>query len=146
MSKFEKSKFDIGSGSEVWVYYHPNGIGVTKWEDRIFVGRFKYANKKTSANHLIKFLIANVSVEEWKALQDNHCFDETRRKQSATLLEDRGYLSYNIVKRMKELGFTKYSELRAYNRACSDVNHKAYQENRVARQWDYPSPSQFVGQ
>lgn len=85
--KFEKSKFSIGSGSEVYVEY----------EGR-FVARFKYKAPKANANHFVKFLINNFSVEEYFAEYD-------KGGSPLKILEAKGFVNYNAAKILKAEGY-----------------------------------------
>ena len=91
---FNKDQFVISGGyGEYWVSY-----------DNQFVGRFKHGAPKASANHFIKFLIKNFTVEEF--------FAKMAKPDSAPvrILEEKGYLSYNIVKLLKKHGYAQTRE------------------------------------
>ncbi len=80
MTKFVKADFDMGYGSERYVRY-----------DNKFVARFKYHRPAANANHFVKFLIANFTVEEYFAALD-------AGKAPAEILREKGYVSLNMQK------------------------------------------------
>jgi len=138
MAKFIKENFNMGSGSERWVEYmvdtkHPNTprTKLSDWShlDRRFVARFKYFNPGRSANHFVKFLMKNFTVEE---------YFEARKsgKTPAHILKEKGYICYNIQKKMKERGFPITPEgKKLYDEEMIKVwekEEKAYREKQTA--------------
>ncbi len=108
MSKFVKAKFSIGSGSEVWVEY----------EGR-FVGRFKYKSPKANANHFVKFLIANFSVEEYFEKRD-------AGMAPSKILEEKGYVNFNMGKILKASGYEASRE--GWHKYYKEVVEPRYNE------------------
>lgn len=88
MTAFNKADFDMGHGSERWVMYGP---------ERRFVARFKYARPGANANHFVKFLIKNFTVEEFFGLIDTGM-------TPAKVLETKGYVSLNTLAAWKAMG------------------------------------------
>lgn len=91
---FIKDQFVItGTRGEYWVHYNQK-----------FVGRFKHGSPKASANHFIKFLIKNFTVEEY--------FKKLEEPDNAplTVLTEKGYVSYNIAKLLKKEGYAQTRE------------------------------------
>lgn len=95
MTDFQKADFDMGHGSERWVMYG---------KERKFVGRFKYGSPGASANHFVKFLIKNFTVEEYFGLLDSGM-------TPVKALETKGFISYNVAKAMKAGGYTTVREM-----------------------------------
>lgn len=90
---FNKDLINIsGSRGEYWVEY-----------ENKFVGRFKHGSAKASANHFVKFLVKNFTVEEY--------FDKLDKNGAPLrVLEEKGYVSYNIVKLLKKEGYPQTRE------------------------------------
>ena len=91
---FNKDQFVIsGITGDYWVHYEGQ-----------FIGRFKHGSAKASANHFIKFLIKNFTVEEY--------FAKMAEPDSAPvrILEEKGYVSYNVVKLLKKHGYPQTRE------------------------------------
>lgn len=62
--------------------------------DKNFVARFKYANPTASANHFVKFLVKNFTVNEYFKDLDNGI-------APLTILKCKGFESYNVLQAMK---------------------------------------------
>jgi hypothetical protein len=91
---FNKDQFVVsGITGDVWVHY-----------DNQFVGRFKHGSAKASANHFVKFLIKNFTVEEYFAKMEQPDSAPVR------ILEEKGYVSYNITKLLKKEGYPQTRE------------------------------------
>ena len=82
-----------GTRGEYWVSY-----------ENQFVARFKHGSAKASANHFIKFLVKNFTVEEY--------FAKLEQPNSAPVrvLEEKGYVSYNVAKILKKEGYAQTRE------------------------------------
>jgi hypothetical protein len=84
MTKFVQSDFEMGSGSDRWVYYGPT---------RRFVGRFKHKSPAANSKAFVKFLIANFTVEEYFGMLDGSL--NGKRMAPAEILHTKGYVSPN---------------------------------------------------
>lgn len=92
--KFIKDQFVIsGSSSEYWVHYNGD-----------FVGCFKHGSAKASANHFIKFLMNNFTVEEYFSKMEEVDSSPVR------ILEQKGYVAYNTAKILKKEGYAPTRE------------------------------------
>ncbi len=89
MTKFDPKQFEYHGG------YLTYGTYPTPHDQRIFCGRFKYGNASKCATHLKKWLVANMTVEEYKALRAKADKWE-HRDVLHDEMERRGYVQYNI--------------------------------------------------
>lgn len=94
MTAFNKADFDMGHGGERWVMYGP---------ERRFVARFKYMRPGANANHFVKFLIKNFTVEEFFGLIDTGM-------TPAKVLETKGYVNLNTLAAWKSMGVTNMED------------------------------------
>lgn len=93
MTNFTKNNIIVDGGAgEVWVNY------ASEDNKRVFVARFKHGAPKANANHFVKFLIGNITVEEYFAAYKSG-------KAPLEILEDKGYVGYNMVKALKQMGY-----------------------------------------
>lgn len=106
MTQFKKENFDMGEGSERWVTYYIEGKGYQ------FIGRFKYMNPGRCANHFVKFLIKNFTVEEYFKLVNED------RMSPLHVLQTKGYVNYNVTQQLKEKGYPITQE--GFNRMIQD--------------------------
>jgi hypothetical protein len=75
MTKFKKTDF----------CYHG---GYLTYAGQFFVARFKYGNPGKSKNHFVKFLVANFTVEEYRALYATGL-------APTEILKTKGFVPYN---------------------------------------------------
>lgn len=98
MTKFQKAEFNWHGG------YLTYGQYPTPHADRIFIGRFKYANAGKCARHLRDWLIKNMTVEEYRQLRDTP--SDWREPSPLDLrMKALGYLQYNLGQACKLSGF-----------------------------------------
>lgn len=101
MTNFDKSKnLSVEGGfGEYWVIFSDDN-------GRKVVARFKHGSAKASANHFVKFLVKNFTVEEY--------FEARRNKLAPEqILEQKGYIGYNLAKGLKQMGYEPTAEGKA---------------------------------
>lgn len=97
----------IGTGSEVYLH----NVDATLPHPQ-FVARFKHGSPKACANHFAKFLVANFTPAEY--------FSRLAAGAApGKILEERGYVNYNVAKLLKREGFATFADYyAAYCASC----------------------------
>jgi len=88
----------IEGSTEVYIHQH-NAPAPCPWDQRIFVGRFKYARPGTNATHFAKFLVKHFTPAEFFAAVEAAAKDNNHGRLN--VLEAKGYVSPNMARAIK---------------------------------------------